>query len=884
MGRIPQRPVSTAGHRCPVRGPLRALSRHDVARVLGALDRSKRTALFRAAGLRLSPGRAADRAPDLVRARLRSLDDTAAHNVAVACVDLLRAALADFTWDCDDDDVVPQIERLLPALLREWSPSVLRLLFATAADIGAIGGAEHSAITALIDSAERAAPVPAEGPLLAADTSEPSAPESSAPVAPAPATSDTRPSALDELVRSTARRGVDVGAVVEELLDLEPLREGSWFLAGFASGWNSATPAPPTTTTAATDAMLRGRLAALTERGATTEVAEVVRRAHGAIERILRTSEGQPLAAGIVYAMLDADPSRASALLRLPSEPFPGYRDVLAHAADTALRLLDRGRVALAEQILAACDETITLWSATARDETDATSLERAAAAIAIRRVSCRRQRSDFVGAADMLDRVPPDRVARDDAARAAEERALIAVELGDPRSLAFPRRAEDRARLSARLERAEASIEHAVRAAPDRAAPHLLAGLLALTRRDDRRASVELGMAKATWPSVTPEADRDTEPAGAEAGHLAAIGFHAALARARLLEPGTDEAAATAMLDALAAGYQPGPDHLAEAIHALEAHGAPQAADIAVAAFGTSPTNTAAVNALIRHAQLGHPSAVAAAGAVTDEERVSLADRFEILSAAARGAHTAGAPDELDVAVDGVERVLTRVCDPALELRWAVSLGTGPLRDAVGPLYADARRVDLLRRAGAPDEAAAITRGLFYRAAADREAPLDAHDLLELMGELGVDDEELASLARLVPAASGAPASSATADEASVRLRRVVKVLFVGGNEVQARYHAAVDDHLGSTYGGQVSVEWFTPGWSANWGQEAARVEAAYPTSDALVLMSFVRTLLGRRLRRTAGEAGLPWIACTGHGRASLERAVERAVAVVAR
>jgi hypothetical protein len=47
-------------------------------------------------------------------------------------------------------------------------------------------------------------------------------------------------------------------------------------------------------------------------------------------------------------------------------------------------------------------------------------------------------------------------------------------------------------------------------------------------------------------------------------------------------------------------------------------------------------------------------------------------------------------------------------------------------------------------------------------------------------------------------------------------------------------------------------------------------------------MIMTFVRTLLGRRIRRTAGEAGLPWVACTGHGRAAIEAAIDRAICLV--
>jgi hypothetical protein len=48
---------------------------------------------------------------------------------------------------------------------------------------------------------------------------------------------------------------------------------------------------------------------------------------------------------------------------------------------------------------------------------------------------------------------------------------------------------------------------------------------------------------------------------------------------------------------------------------------------------------------------------------------------------------------------------------------------------------------------------------------------------------------------------------------------------------------------------------------------------------ADAVVIMRFVRTLLGRTLRALCSEHDRPWVACTGHGRDSLLGAIEEAV-----
>src|SRR5256885_9631464 len=43
------------------------------------------------------------------------------------------------------------------------------------------------------------------------------------------------------------------------------------------------------------------------------------------------------------------------------------------------------------------------------------------------------------------------------------------------------------------------------------------------------------------------------------------------------------------------------------------------------------------------------------------------------------------------------------------------------------------------------------------------------------------------------------------------------VRVVFVGGNEIQAQYHAEIERALPP----RVSVHWFATGWSARWGPE---------------------------------------------------------------
>jgi hypothetical protein len=175
----------------------------------------------------------------------------------------------------------------------------------------------------------------------------------------------------------------------------------------------------------------------------------------------------------------------------------------------------------------------------------------------------------------------------------------------------------------------------------------------------------------------------------------------------------------------------------------------------------------------------------------------------------------------------------------------------------------------------GRLDEARAIAKSLFYRAANGSLRGFDATDLAELLAELGTADDELADVRRLVHEPEGQVPAAAE------QLTSPLRVVFVGGTPVQEQYVPHLEASVAMRYRGMVAVDWFMTGWGSNWSQAAERIEAAYERASAVVLMTFVRTNLGRWTRRTAGEHGLPWLSCTGHGRASLERAIDRAVAV---
>jgi len=116
---------------------------------------------------------------------------------------------------------------------------------------------------------------------------------------------------------------------------------------------------------------------------------------------------------------------------------------------------------------------------------------------------------------------------------------------------------------------------------------------------------------------------------------------------------------------------------------------------------------------------------------------------------------------------------------------------------------------------------------------------------------------------------------------EAPASRRATGRVYVVGGNEVQARYEAWLREEAARRWP-DVALAFDFTGWSSNWGRVLPTIEGHVADAGAIVIMRFIRTMLGRALREMCGRHGKPWVACTGHGRDSLLGAIERAVALL--
>ena len=98
--------------------------------------------------------------------------------------------------------------------------------------------------------------------------------------------------------------------------------------------------------------------------------------------------------------------------------------------------------------------------------------------------------------------------------------------------------------------------------------------------------------------------------------------------------------------------------------------------------------------------------------------------------------------------------------------------------------------------------------------------------------------------------------------------------ILFVGGSEMEARHDSAVQAAL-KEIRPNISVEFIHTGWSGHWGGYLEEINRKMPDQDAIVVTRYIRTELGKSVRRAAGSASIVWVGCTGSGRQSILRSI---------
>ena len=246
-------------------------------------------------------------------------------------------------------------------------------------------------------------------------------------------------------------------------------------------------------------------------------------------------------------------------------------------------------------------------------------------------------------------------------------------------------------------------------------------------------------------------------------------------------------------------------------------------------------------------------------------------------LRSALRGFLKQGEPEAAAEALDGLDKLAQD------GVGVAEFLGLLEDRSRYEPAWdwddATIARARCLEARGKYLDAVHVLQGLFHRLATrEREAGLDdAAGVLDRIRGYGIDPSSYSNLTDRYNALAAQESEAVASVDG--RSARPVRVLVVGGAEQQARAEDMVREKLRDT-DPHVRVTFIQTGWSENWRRKFGEIEGAMADHDALVIMRFMRTHLGRRIREK--WTGGPWRSCWGGGHGAIVAAVNRAAAVV--
>lgn len=200
-------------------------------------------------------------------------------------------------------------------------------------------------------------------------------------------------------------------------------------------------------------------------------------------------------------------------------------------------------------------------------------------------------------------------------------------------------------------------------------------------------------------------------------------------------------------------------------------------------------------------------------------------------------------------------------------------------------PSEAEESIVRLLESQGQFGEASEHLQRQFWKVRAEqsREARSELEGILQRLREWNRPDAEIEMLhLPAVIEAAAAEMDEAGSIENALREGATISILFVGGDERQARHDESVASGLADKYPA-IKVEFEHPGWGSNWAPVANQIEASLRDYHALVLSNLVRTNMGRRMRKMC-DAETPWFACSGTGPGMITESIVRAAIQVVR
>jgi hypothetical protein len=747
-------------------------------------------------------------------------------------------------------------------------------------------------------------------------------------------------SALDRLLLRTraatlaeaqgAPDAPELEALVDEVMSLSAERPRSAYHVGLlASSGNTMAPAVPTGSAAHAAWYHAGRLAGWAQRQQWGEITRFYTDEPSAAAALFRQGEGLDAWAGawLLAGLLAADvPALAADVLRhCPAVASLAARETLLDAADALLRGDRPAETSVILDVLAALPPLT--MSLPATEGTDDAPVAAYAARLRRAQAECLQAQGLFGAARARLEAALGE-AAGAERARLLGALGLVAGEFAQLGELRLPEAEMDAAPWQRRLEAGAPYFRQAL--AADLASPSTSGEAFSAPpsiggpggpsappslTQSGATATASLGLGALDWLSERPALARPhfeaalgallAQPAGHQRrGVLPQAQFYLGACLLLDLDTVAHDRALDLLRQAMAAGFRASAPtwqrlldlvaldaSLADPLFALfrqqvDAPGdaPPLPADLVQAFLARcAPRSDAARRALAR--ECAHHDLPA--------ER-----RWELLRRLLRAQRQAGDPDGAGTTLDTLEGLALALGDnsAAWQQRWydflADPANYEPEWSWEDVLWSRVRTLEQLNR---DDEAFWLLDTPFSRLLADAtpEALAAAEDLLAHARALAVSPEARAALpemaARLRARQEAARQEGALDDDglaAQLRGGRVLRVLFVGGNETQARHEnslRAALEQRDETSGGRVVLEFRNPGFNSNWDKTLEAVRGYRGRVDALVLMPFVRTQLGRALRRLASEFDIPWVPCTGKGYDSMERALRLAILLAA-
>lgn len=242
----------------------------------------------------------------------------------------------------------------------------------------------------------------------------------------------------------------------------------------------------------------------------------------------------------------------------------------------------------------------------------------------------------------------------------------------------------------------------------------------------------------------------------------------------------------------------------------------------------------------------------------------------FEQLCLVVRWDLKAGKTEAAEVALDALEQ-LAEEAEPFAEGLFHLLAEPGIVPDVMDEATHVELRLRLLLRLRREPDALQQMFERFRKAASSQNA-WHREQSLELAAELRATGADLSQVSVLVAKLETEFGANNQQNDI-ITQAGPLRVIYVGGNEVQQRYEPDIKAELALEYP-NLAVEFVYPGWSSNWASVAEGIKSRLSGFDGLVLSYFVRTIFGRTIRKMCTDS-CPWWAAPGHGKASIKRGI---------